>query len=58
MLKFLERLDKMMVAITFAQANLHATALEILHTRTKEEKRKRHQVPLRRSQENRPQMRM
>jgi len=58
MLKFMERFDKMMVAITFAQANLHPTAFEILHTRTKKEKRERAQAPLRHSQENRPRMRM
>jgi len=58
MLKFMERLDRMMAAATFAQANLHTAALEILHTRPKEENRKRTQVPLRRSQENRPRMRM
>ena len=58
MLKFMERLDRMMAAATFAQANLHATAREIMHTRPKEERRKRTQVPLRPSHENRPRMRM
>lgn len=58
MLKFLERLDRMMAAATFAQANLHTAAREIMHTRPKERKRKRAKTPLRPSQENRPQMRM
>ena len=58
MLKYMERFDRVMAAATFAQANLHVTALELLQARLKEEKRKRMQAPLRPRQEKRLRLRM
>lgn len=58
MLKFMEQFDRVMVAVTFAQANLHGTALEFMHKRSKKEKRKRSSVQIRHSRQARPQARM
>ena len=47
-----------MVAITFAQANEHEIALDIMNDRPRRESRKRADVQIRRSEETRPQMRI
>lgn len=43
----MEQFDRLMVAVTFAQANLHGTALELMHKRSKKEKRKQSSVQIR-----------
>jgi len=58
MFKFKETFDRMMAAITFAEANEHELALDIMHDRPEKESRKRVDVQIRRSEENRPQMRI
>jgi hypothetical protein len=58
MFKFKETFDRLMAAITFAQANEHEIALDIMHDRPKRESRKRVDVQIRRSEETRPQMRI
>ena len=58
MLKFKEIFDRWMMAITFAEANEHETALDILHDRPEKETRKRIDTRIRRSQETRPQLRI
>jgi len=58
MFKFKETFDRMMSAITFAEANEHELALDIMHDRPEKESRKRVDVQIRRSEENRPQMRI
>ena len=57
MFKFKETFDRLMAAITFAEANEPETALDILHDRPEKERRKRVDAHIRRSQETRPQMR-
>jgi hypothetical protein len=58
MFKFKETFDRLMVAITFAEANEHELALDIMHDRPEKESRKRVDVNIRRSEETRPQMRI
>ncbi|MFO7556696.1 MAG: hypothetical protein R6W88_15960 [Desulfobacterales bacterium] len=58
MFKFKETFDRMMAAITFAEANEHELALDIMHDRPEKESRRRVDVQIRRSEENRPQMRI
>jgi len=58
MFKFKEAFDRLMVAITFAEANEHELALDVLHDRPERESRKRVDVQIRRSKETRPQMRI
>ena len=58
MFKFKETFDRLMATITFAQANEHEIALDIMHDRPKRESRKRVDVQIRRSEETRPQMRI
>jgi hypothetical protein len=58
MFKFKETFDRLMVAITFAEANEHDLALDILHDRPEREIRKRVDVKIRRSEETRPEMRI
>jgi len=58
MFKFKETFDRLMAAITFAQANEPETALDILHDRPEKERQKRVDAHIRRSQETRPQMRV
>jgi hypothetical protein len=58
MFKFKETFDRLMTAITFAQANEHEIALDIMHDRPEKESRKRVDVQIRRSEETRPQMRV
>jgi hypothetical protein len=58
MFKFKETFDRLMAAITFAEANEPGTALDILHDRPEKERRKRVDVHIRRGEETRPQMRV
>lgn len=58
MFKFKETFDRLMAAITFAQANEHEIALDIMHDRPEKEGRKRSDVSIRPSEETRPQMRI
>ncbi len=58
MFKFKETFDRLMVAITFAQANEHELALDVLHDRPERDSRKRVDAHIRRSEETRPQMRV
>jgi len=57
MFKFKETFDRLMAAITFAQANEHEIALDIMHDRPERDSRKRVDADIRRSEETRPQMR-
>lgn len=57
MFKFKEAFDRLMAAITFAEANEHETALDIMHDRPEMERRKRGDVRIRRSEETRPEIR-
>lgn len=58
MFKFKEMFDRLMAAITFAQANEHGIALDIMHDRPERESRKRVDAHIRHSEETRPQMRI
>lgn len=58
MFKFKETFDRLMAAITFAEANEHELALDIMHDRAENESRKRVDVQIRRSEETRPRMRV
>jgi len=57
MFKFKETFDRMMAAITFAQAGEHETALDILHDKPEKRSRKRTEVRIRRREETRPRLR-
>jgi hypothetical protein len=57
MFKFKEAFDRLMAAITFAQANEHETALDIMHDRPERDSRKSVDTHIRSSEETRPQMR-
>lgn len=58
MFKFKEIFDRLMAAVTFAQANEHETALDIMHDRPEIERRRKTEDRIRRSEENRPEIRM
>ena len=58
MFKFKETFDRVMAAITFAQAGEHETALDILHDKPEKRIRKRTQVRIRRREETRPRLRV
>jgi hypothetical protein len=58
MFKFKETFDRLMAAITFAQANEHEIALDIMHDRQERDSQKRVDVQIRRNEETRPQMRI
>ena len=58
MFKFKETFDRLMAAITFAQANEHEIALDIMHDRPERESRKKADAHIRRSEETRPEMRI
>ena len=58
MFNFRETFDRLMSTITFAEANEHEIALDILHDRPKKERRKRDYVDVRRTEETRPQLRL
>ena len=57
MFKFKETFDRMMAAITFAQAGEHETALDILHDKPEKTRQKRAEVRVRRREETRPRLR-
>jgi hypothetical protein len=57
MFKFRETFDRLMAAITFAQANEHETALDIMHDRPESKPRRKAEDRVRRSEETRPEMR-
>jgi hypothetical protein len=58
MFKFRETFDRLMAAITFAQANEHEIALDIMHDRPEREHRRKDEDRVRRSEETRPEMRI
>jgi hypothetical protein len=58
MFKFRETFDRLMAAITFAQANEHEIALDIMHDRPEREHRSKDEDRVRRSEETRPEMRI
>lgn len=58
MFKFRETFDRLMAAITFAQANEHEIALDIMHDRPERELRRKTEDRVRRSEDTRPEMRM
>lgn len=58
MFRFREVFDRLMAAVTFAQANEHEFALDIMHDRPEREIRKRVDADIRSSEETRPQMRI
>ena len=58
MFNFKEIFDRWMTAITFAEANEHELALDILHDRPEKEVRKKVDARIRRDEEKRPQMRV
>ena len=57
MFKFREYFDRLMAAITFAEANEHEMALDIMHDRPESESRRKAEDRVRRSEETRPEMR-
>jgi hypothetical protein len=58
MFKFKEAFDRLMAAITFAQAGEHETALDILHDKPEKRSQKRTNVRIQRREETRQDMRM
>ena len=58
MFRFKDTFDRLMVAITFAQAGEHETALDIMHDKPEKRNRKRTDVRIRRTEETRPRMRI
>ena len=58
MFKFKETFDRLMAAITFAQANEHETALDIMHDRPERKLGRTVEDRVRRSEETRPEMRI
>jgi len=58
MFKFKETFDRLMTAITFAQAGEHETALDILHDKPEKRSRKRTEVRIQRREETQPRLRM
>lgn len=58
MFKFKDTFDRLMAAITFAQAGEHETALDIMHDKPEKRNRKRTDVRIRRTEETRPRMRI
>jgi len=58
MFKFKETFDRLMAAITFAQANEHEIALDITHDRPEKERRRKAEDRVRRSEETRSELRI
>ncbi len=58
MFKFKETFDRLMAAITFAQANEHEIALDIMHDRPEKERRRKAEDRVRRSEETRSELRI
>lgn len=57
MFKFKEAFDRLMVAITFAEAGEHETALDIMHDKPKKRSRKGTDIRIQDREETRPTMR-
>jgi len=58
MFKFKETFDRLMAAVTFAQANEHEIALDIMHDRPEKERRTKAEDRVRRSEETRSELRI
>jgi len=58
MFKFKETFDRLMAAITFAQAGEHETALDIMHDKAEKRSRKRTDARIQRREETQPRLRM
>lgn len=58
MFKFKETFDRLMAAITFAEADEHETALDIMHDTPEKRSQKRTDTRIRPKEENRPNMRV
>jgi len=58
MFKFKETFDRLMAAVTFAQANEHEIALDIMHDRPEKERRRKAEDRVRRSEETRSELRI
>ena len=58
MFKFKETFDRLMAAISFAEANEHETALDIMHDRPERDSRTKAEDRVRRSEETRPELRI
>jgi len=58
MFKFKEFFDRVMAAVTFAEADEHEMALDIMYDRPESESRKTTEKRVRRSEETRPEMRI
>ena len=58
MFNFKETFARLMAAITFAQANEHEIALDIMHDRPERERRTKAEDRVHRIEETRPQMRI
>ena len=58
MFKFKETFDRLMAAITFAEADEHGTALDIMHDKPEKRSRKRTDIRIRTREDNRPNMRV
>jgi hypothetical protein len=58
MFKFKETFDRLMAAITFAQAGEHETALDIMHDKPEKTNRKRTYVRIQPGEEKRQDMRV
>jgi hypothetical protein len=57
MFKLREKLDRIMVAITFSEANEHDLAAEFMQERVQSEQQKRTEAQIQRRDESRPQLR-
>jgi hypothetical protein len=58
MFKFKEFFDRLMAAITFAEADEHEMALDIMYDRPESESRRKAENRVRRNEETRPEMRI
>ncbi len=58
MFKFKETFDRLMTAITFAEAGEHETALDIMHDKPEKRIRKQTVIRIQRREETRPRMRI
>jgi len=58
MFKFKETFDRLMAAVTFAQANEHEIALDIMHDRPEKVRRRKAEDRVRRSEETRSELRI
>jgi len=58
MFKFKETFDRLMTAITFAEAGEHETALDIMHDKPEKRIRKQTVIRIQSGEETRPRMRI